>query len=54
MLVKMLILILKKKKKGLAEDIAKKAEDDIQKLTDAYIKKIDEHLAIKEAEIMKV
>jgi ribosome recycling factor len=46
--------IKKEEKDGLAEDIAKKAEDDIQKLTDAYIKKIDEHLAVKEAEIMKV
>ena len=46
--------IKKEEKNGLAEDIAKTAEDDIQKLTDVYIKKIDEHLANKEAEIMKV
>ena len=46
--------IKKEEKNGTAEDICKKAEDDIQKLTDAYIKKIDDHLAIKEAEIMKV
>ena len=46
--------IKKEEKNGTSEDICKKAEEDIQKLTDAYIKKIDDHLAIKEAEIMKV
>lgn len=46
--------IKKLEKEGTSEDICKTAEDDVQKLTDAYIKKIDEHLAIKEAEIMKV
>jgi hypothetical protein len=37
-----------------AEDACKSAEDDVQKLTDAFIKKIDELLVAKEAEIMKV
>lgn len=46
--------IKKLEKDGTSEDICKTAEDDVQKLTDAYIKKIEEHLAIKEAEIMKV
>ncbi len=46
--------IKKLEKEGTSEDICKTAEDDIQKLTDAFIKKIEEHLAIKEAEIMKV
>ncbi len=46
--------IKKLEKDGTSEDICKKAEEDVQKLTDAYIKKIDEHLVIKEAEIMKV
>jgi len=46
--------IKKLEKEGTSEDICKTAEDDVQKLTDAYIKKIEEHLAIKEAEIMKV
>ncbi|MBF03434.1 MAG: ribosome recycling factor [Flavobacterium sp.] len=46
--------IKKEEKNGTSEDICKKAEEDVQKLTDAYIKKIDEHLVIKEAEIMKV
>ncbi|NNT70792.1 ribosome recycling factor [Flavobacterium sp. IMCC34852] len=46
--------IKKLEKEGTSEDICKTAEDDVQKLTDAYIKKVEEHLAIKEAEIMKV
>ncbi|TXI66172.1 MAG: ribosome recycling factor [Flavobacterium sp.] len=46
--------IKKEEKAGTAEDICKKAEDDVQKLTDSFIKKIDELLAVKEAEIMKV
>jgi len=46
--------IKKLEKEGTSEDICKTAEDDVQKLTDAFIKKIDEHLAVKEAEIMKV
>ncbi|MBF6641729.1 ribosome recycling factor [Flavobacterium sp. J49] len=46
--------IKKLEKEGTSEDICKTAEDDVQKLTDAFIKKVEEHLAIKEAEIMKV
>ncbi|MCG2610118.1 ribosome recycling factor [Flavobacterium sp. SM15] len=46
--------IKKLEKEGTSEDICKTAEEDVQKLTDAFIKKIDEHLVIKEAEIMKV
>ena len=46
--------IKKLEKEGTSEDICKTAEDDVQKLTDAFIKKIDEHLVHKEAEIMKV
>jgi len=46
--------IKKLEKDGTSEDICKTAEDDVQKLTDAFIKKIDEHLVHKEAEIMKV
>jgi ribosome recycling factor len=46
--------IKKEEKDGTSEDICKKAEEDVQKLTDSFIKKIDEHLAVKEAEIMKV
>lgn len=46
--------IKKEEKNGTSEDICKDAEDRVQKLTDAYIKKIDDILAVKEAEIMKV
>ncbi len=46
--------IKKLEKEGTSEDICKTAEEDIQKLTDGFIRKVDEHLAIKEAEIMKV
>lgn len=46
--------IKKLEKEGTSEDICKTAEDDIQKLTDGFIRKVDEHLAAKEAEIMKV
>ena len=44
----------KLEKEGTSEDICKSAEDDVQNLTNAYIKKIDELLVEKEAEIMKV
>ncbi|MCF6129277.1 ribosome recycling factor [Flavobacterium sp. AS60] len=46
--------IKKLEKEGTSEDVCKSAEEDIQKLTDSFIRKIDEHLAVKEAEIMKV
>lgn len=39
---------------GVAEDQVETAEKDVQKLTDQYIAKIDEHLAHKEKEIMTV
>ena len=41
-------------KDGLAEDAEKDAEENLQKLHDKYIKKIDELLAAKEKEIMTV
>jgi ribosome recycling factor len=46
--------IKKLEKEGTSEDLCKKAEDDVQKLTDGFIKKVEDHLALKEAEIMKV
>jgi ribosome recycling factor len=46
--------IKKLEKEGTSEDVCKTAEDDVQKLTDSFIKKIEEHLVVKEAEIMKV
>lgn len=44
----------KLQKDGLSEDVVKNSEADVQKLTDEYIKKIDELLAVKEEEIMTV
>lgn len=44
----------KAKAAGLAEDQEKAAEKEIQKLTDQYIGKIDEHLKHKEKEILTV
>jgi ribosome recycling factor len=46
--------IKKLEKDGTSEDICKSAEDEVQNLTNSFIKKIDELLAEKEAEIMKV
>ena len=42
------------KDKKITEDERKKAEADSQKLTDTYIKKIDELLEMKEKEVMEV
>jgi len=39
---------------GVTEDEAKQSEKDLQKLTDDYIAKIDQHLAGKEKELMTV
>jgi ribosome recycling factor len=46
--------IKKMQKNGLAEDLAKDAETRIQKLTDSFNKKVDEHLDKKEKEILTV
>lgn len=42
------------KDKAATEDEAKRLEADIQKHTDAYIKLVDEKLAKKELEVMKI
>lgn len=42
------------KEKEITEDDDRRAQDEIQKITDEAIKKIDEHLASKEAELMEV
>jgi len=42
------------KEKEISEDEEHKAEENIQKLTDAYVAKIDKVLADKEAELMEV
>lgn len=44
----------KLQKEGAPEDAVKRAEDQVQKLTDQFSAKIDELLAKKEADIMKV
>ena len=41
-------------KDGLPEDEAKKLQDDIQKLTDKFIEKVDQLLEAKEKDIMTV
>jgi len=43
-----------KKIKGVSEDDVKNAEDEVQRLTDDYIAKIDAHMKKKEAEIMTI
>lgn len=42
------------KEKEISEDESRHAEDNIQKLTDNYISKVDEALAAKEKELMEV
>jgi ribosome recycling factor len=42
------------KKLEISDDEKKIAEENVQNLTDRYIKKIDEAYAVKDAEIMKV
>lgn len=43
-----------KKTEDASEDVQKNAEQDIQNLTDTFVKKIDEIYSTKENEIMKV
>jgi ribosome recycling factor len=42
------------KKGEIPEDDERKAQDDIQKLTDKFIVEVDKMLAVKEAELMQV
>ena len=42
------------KEKSISEDEAKKAQDDMQKLTDKFIKEVDSIMSSKEKEIMEV
>lgn len=42
------------KEKHLSEDDVKRSQDEIQKITDSYITKVDEVLSHKEKEIMEV
>lgn len=41
-------------KEGLSEDEAKSVEEDVQKLTDKYIGKVDSHSEAKENELMQM
>ena len=43
-----------KKLEGVSEDVIKDTESKIQELTDKYVKSTDEHLKVKEADIMKI
>lgn len=42
------------KEKHLSEDDVKRSQDEIQKITDSYIARVDEVLTHKEKEIMEV
>lgn len=42
------------KNDGLSEDMAKGAEDEVQQITNSYIKKIDDILEAKEKDIMTI
>ncbi|HSZ87411.1 MAG TPA: ribosome recycling factor [Puia sp.] len=46
--------IKKLQKEGLSEDLTKDAEKSVQEITDRYIATVENHLAIKEKEIMSV
>ncbi len=46
--------IKKAKADGMSEDDQKLWEDEVQELTNTYIKKVDDQLEIKQAEIMQV
>lgn len=47
-------LFKKAKKEGMAEDVVKDGENEVQKITDRFIKKIDDMVAGKEKDIMTV
>lgn len=52
---KVMTCLKKMQKDGeLTEDDLKKAQDEVQKLTDKYIQKIDDLVAAKEKELMEV
>jgi ribosome recycling factor len=42
------------KSEGLSEDMSKDAEEEVQKITNSYIKKVDELLELKEKDIMTI
>ena len=42
------------KEKEISEDACRESEDSVQKLTDTYVAKIDEVIAVKEKELMEI
>ena len=42
------------KNEGLSEDMVKVGEEEVQKITNSYIKKVDELLEVKEKDIMTI
>lgn len=42
------------KDKDISEDEERKAQEDVQKITDSYIAKVDENLAVKEKDLMEI
>ena len=42
------------KDKEISEDEERRAQDDVQKLTDKYVAEVDEHLAAKEKDLMEI
>ena len=42
------------KAKSISEDDERRAQDEVQKLTDRYVAEIDKMLQVKEAELMAV
>lgn len=42
------------KDKEISEDDDRRAQDDVQKLTDKYVAKVDELLAVKEVDLMEI
>ncbi len=42
------------KSEGLSEDMSKDAEEEVQKITNSYIKKVDDLLELKEKDIMTI
>lgn len=42
------------KEKDITEDELRRAEDDVQKITDDHVKKVEDALSVKEADLMKI
>jgi len=42
------------KEKGISEDDERKAQDNIQKITDKYIQQVDQLLSVKEVDLMEI